>query len=286
MGRKIAFAFDWLSMTFHGLDELSIRNALGFGLQTTDWTETGAMNGYKHAWKHPFGHITMSNHARPEMGVHVMFSGKPLREMREGGISFMDMLRWAHKEGAKVTRIDLAIDLHGEVLDIRDLRGCAQVKGKEGSIKKRRLVDSDEGGVTLYGGSPQSEKMVRFYDKRAEVGEAGPPWVRFEGVFKGKAARSVVAALVPMDAKKIPQYVMGLIKGLYNPDHPVFQAVMVGEAQQAPSTKNASDNTALWLNNSVAKTLARLIVEQPQHDIWGDFFDSVQANINALEGRG
>lgn len=285
MGRQIAFAFDWLSMTFHGLSAYEIIDAVSFGRARSDWTNTAAKNGYTVGAKHPFGHEVMTNHARPEMGVHVMFSGKPLREMREGGISFLDMLRWAHKEGAKVTRIDLAVDLHGEPLDIRDLRNCAQVKGKEGSIKKRRLVDSDEGGVTLYGGSPQSEKMVRFYDKRAEVGEVGPPWVRFEGVFKGKAARSVVAALVPMDAKKIPLYVMGLIKGLYNPDNPLFQDVMRGEAVQAPSTKNASDNTAAWLNNTVAKTLARLIVEQPQHDIWANFYDSVQANIQALGGQ-
>src|SRR5689334_20880846 len=118
MDRKVAFAFDWLSMTFHGLGAYEIIDAISFGLDRSAWQNCAAKNGYTTGAKHPFGHEVMMNHSRPEMGVHVMFSGKPLREMREGGISFMDMLRWAHKEGAKVTRIDLAVDLHGVALDI------------------------------------------------------------------------------------------------------------------------------------------------------------------------
>lgn len=276
------FALDWLSFTVKGISDTAVAAALSFGLKPDVWVDVKAVHGYKLAIQHPFGHIVMSNPGRPEMGTHVMMGGACMSKLTELEYPTLSLLAWVLKEGGKIARLDLAIDLRETPIDIIGLTRCQQVKGHEGSAQKWNLITGSDNGVTLYVGSRKSEKFMRIYNKAAQQKLDGIHWARFELELKAETAREIAAAISLMPSGEIPRYVKGLMKGLYNPGDAVYAAAMDADAVYVGSTKNTSDSTIEWLLNTVAKTLARQMTLHSDTDLWGEFIRSVHANLRAL----
>lgn len=139
---------------------------------------------------------------RVEMGVHVQISGLGCRliEAMECFDSWRDWIgRWLEK-GAKVTRIDLAIDDESATVDYWTVRnaleqGTVVTHARKG--KKEEGFDIGKPGSekpTIYAGKRTSETMMRCYDKGQQLG--GTSWLRFEFEYKGARAEALARLLV------------------------------------------------------------------------------------------
>lgn len=280
----VGFSLDWLSFTVKGISDTTVARALLFGQDMSCFIEVPPMNGYSYAVRHPFGHVVMSNLKRPDMGVHVMFSGSALNELLTGGIDQFQLIRWAVGEGAKITRIDLAVDLYGTPVDMDKLYKSKQVKGQEGSARKRERRENDEGGYTIYFGSRKSDKVLRVYNKAAEKGLIGVIWTRFEMEFKSDPAHEVATNVMSMSFEDAMLYTMGLVKAQYNADDPLYQELLRSPARHVATTKDASDSTLDWLLGPVAKTMAKQMRLHSHKNVWKMFQDAVAANLKAQGG--
>lgn len=281
-----AWCLDWLSATFKGsISDTDARNATSFGFPARAWTEGTPHFGYSILLAHPFGHTIMSHPGRPDMGVHVSFTGRALRALSDGGITALSMLDWTLREGAKITRIDLAIDVFDEVIDIVALAGKARIKEAPGSARKWKFMKGDDGGCTAYIGSRKSDKFLRIYDKAIESGQKDRAWTRFELEIKGDAAKAVAVQFGMLSDGEHAPYIKGIMKAMFNPDDEFYQKLMAAEAVHIAGEKNTEDNTIDWLLNSVAKTMARTMIRRSDIDVWNEFVRSVHANVAAFEKR-
>jgi len=282
---ETGFSLDWLSFTAKGINDGAATRALSFGLRSSQWTDVNGVHGYKLARQHPYGHIVMSHPGRPDMGVHVMMTGQSMHKLNEIGYDTLQLIPWCNEQKARITRLDLAIDVHETPVDIVGLTKCKQVKGEEGSAKKWNLITGSDNGVTLYIGSRKSEKFMRVYNKAAQMGLEGVEWSRFELEIKQDTCRTIAAAITSLPSGEIPTYVKGLMKGLFNPNDALYQAIMNVPSVQVGSTKDTSDDTLKWLYNSVAKTLARQMQLHNDVNVFEEFVRSVHANLRALGGE-
>lgn len=275
-----AYSIDWLSGTFKGsITDTGVRDVVSFGFPKRAWTMGTPRFGYGLMFQHPFGHSIMSNVKRPEMGVHLSFTGRALRSLSEGGITTLSMLEWMLNEGAKITRIDLAIDVYDEPIDIIALAGKARVKACPGSARKWSSIKGSEGGTTAYIGSRKSEKFMRIYDKAVESGQRDRNWTRFELEIKGDSAKTVANDLGSIPLANHAAYVKGIMRALFNPDDDFYQKLMDCEAVHIAATKDTDDTTLEWLVSSVAKTLAKTMARRSDVDVWGMFQDAVSASL-------
>lgn len=280
---ETGFSLDWLSFTAKGINDNAATRALSFGMAHKVWTDVNAVHGYKLARRHPFGHIVMSHPERPEMGVHVMMTGESMHKLYDTGYDVLSLIPWCQSQQARITRLDLAIDVREHPVDIIGLTKAPQIKGEEGSAKKWNLITGSDEGVTLYVGSRKSEKFMRVYNKAAQMGLEHVMWTRFELEIKQDTCRTIAAAIGGLPSGEIPHYVKGLMRGLFNPANETYQQIMDAPAIHVGSTKDASDSTLKWLYDSVAKTLAKQMQLHSDEDVFEQFLRSVHANLKALD---
>ena len=278
-----AYSIDWLSVTFKGqATDLDLRKALSFGFPLKTWGRDKGKFGYQQAFIHPFGIMVMSNHARPEMGVHVSFSGRALRSLAEQGQASIDLLKWAINQGGRISRIDLAIDVFDVEINPIELAKCARVKDVPGTARKWSYVKGHDGGTTAYLGSRKSERFLRIYDKAAEQGRSDILWTRFELELKSDSARAAGAHFALLGENERGGYIKGLIKNLFNPDDEVFQTAMEGNAEPLKTAKDTDDKTLDWVMGTVASSVAKLMARRADVDIWGGFVQQVHANLVSM----
>lgn len=275
-----AWSIDWFSSTFKtGVTDLDIRKATSYGFPLKTWTQVQPRFGYAFAMVHPFGHYIMTNPSREVMGVHLGFTGRALRALVEGGRPATEILGWALANGARPSRLDLAIDVFDVEINPLTLAKKPRVQDAPGSAKKTQFVEGDEGGKTAYIGSRKSEKFLRIYDKAVETGDMSRPWTRFELELKGDAARVAAIQMNLLSDLERPKYIAGLIKGLFNPADDTFQEAMNADAVILTTTKDTEDKTLGWLLNSVAKTMAKTMKARGDVDVWNEFVQAVHANL-------
>lgn len=278
-----AWSIDWVSGTFkqEGVTDLDVRKALSFGYKHKQWAQVNPKFGYEAAFQHPFGHLVYANVYRPEMGVHVACGGRALREMAEAGFPAPDLLKWIAEQNGKITRIDLAIDVWGVEIDPVALAKSPRVKDAPGSARKASAIENSEGGRTAYIGSRSSDKFMRVYDKANEQGLKDTLWTRFELELKGDQARHAAATMAGLPDADRPAFIKGLMRGLANFQDETYQAVMDAEAVYLETTRKTSDSTYNWMMNTVARSLAALIISRQDRDVWSEFVQQVHANMIA-----
>lgn len=280
-----AWSIDWLSGTFKGnVTDMDIRKATQFGFPLKTWTPTQPKFGYGQAFLHPLGHLVMANYSRPEMGVHLAFGGRALHSLAEGGQPATNLLAWMMNEGAKITRLDLAIDVFDLAIDPIALAKCERVKNDPGSAKKWSFVGGHDEGKTAYIGSRKSEKFLRIYDKARQTGRDDILWTRFELELKGDAARAAGAQMMLLSDLERPIYIKGLIRALFNPANDDFQAIMDAPAIALKTTKDTEDTTLKWLLNTVARSIAKTMMNRADQDVWGALVKAVHENLRAMGG--
>ena len=151
-------------------------------------------HGYKRSLQ-AFGRsIIICDHPdRPEMGTWCQISGEGLKILASLGHSVGSLLEAFARVKAKTKRIDIALDTSKVHVD--QVVKNARLGAYRGMVRSRttRLVESlGKAGKTLYFGSPQSDTMLRVYDKFAESGLRFDPdsivYTRFEYQVRGDRA--------------------------------------------------------------------------------------------------
>lgn len=282
---ETTFALDYISATTkdHSLNQVMKR--LAFGLNADEWITVKALHGYQHAIKHPFGHVISWTNKRDDMGINVLFTGLPLKELHDRGENTCDIMRWMAHEGFKFARIDLAIDVFGVSLDLDDLQR-ADYKGSVNSLPKLiKDGPNNEEGATLYIGSWKSDKFIRIYDKAGEQGMKDLLWYRFEIESKGVVAVRVCAKIMHMTDAEIAKFTQGMILAMWNPEREVIRKIMDAQPEKVSSTKDVNHRAYDWLMSSVSVTLARVILELPHRDVMRTFQAEVDKHIREIAAK-
>jgi hypothetical protein len=282
---QTSFTPDYISATTKDLPRKVIIERFSFGLTPDEWISGKGHNGYEHALIHPFGHYIQWTNKRDDMGVNIQFTGRPLKEIHEGGYDTLGVINWLYEEGFKFARIDLAIDVHGIKFVLEDLQRCKF----SGTVNKKPILykngpDAEEGS-TLYIGSMQSEKFIRIYDKRAQTETQGDEWFRFELQTTKKTSQKIAKMIYNLSDTDAGRFAQGVMKAMFNPEHVDYQNVMAGDPIKVSSTKETSHKTYDWMMASIAPVMARLMLELPHKEVMKTFKQEVQKHINELAAK-
>lgn len=239
------------------------------------------MMGYEACVQLPDGTMVMWGEVR--MGIHIILSGKSLNALRER-LDTRSIIEAVVIRDAKITRLDIAIDVIEGFSTVGDTVKSMGV-GVFPRAKRTRHIVSENGGETFYVGSPQSTKMLRIYNKKAERIAYGQPvdyeWVRYEVELKEDSAQRTLRDCHLWGIEKV---VRGLIEDILQPriEAPtdvhliILEGVVIGGKGQRAMT-----NTRQWLIESVSKTLAKQLLLEP--GFAGEFHARVEAELERLK---
>lgn len=197
--RKISCTLDWLAFTVADIEELKRF------LAVMDWTEidppekTPKPRGfYKQALQGQLWRAEWNNQ-RPELKVFVRMTGAQIAEYtRQGGSQERLLGVVSRLRGLGVTRLDFAVDVRGEEIDIEALYKDAREGEIETPARKYRYFAKGDGETeaqTTYIGSRMASRMMRIYDKAAQQKKDGL-WTRVEMEAKKPYAGRLIGAMV------------------------------------------------------------------------------------------
>lgn len=278
---KIEFTYDWISATIPPESSGYLWKNITFG----EHVENGKNKpqfGYTELICYESGARVMWNTERPEMGVHVMLGGSALRWMSEHGSSCTYVLLELHLLGARVSRIDLAIDVFGSALSPQVLckPNRKPYKGR-GRTPKFTQVGDEEDGWTIYVGSRSSDKFLRIYDKKKETGYEGDAWTRIEVECKGKIAHWLGSKLPSGTLSDAYSTASTIIKTLVDFEDMEWRQALSSDVVALAIPKKSDRDTLGWLLKSAVPALARLMKEKPNDKIYETF---VKALTDQLGG--
>lgn len=263
---------DWLSITYPSTAKDIFPDEL-----PTATIESEPFNSYDHAKAYEDGRVLCWHSTRPEMGQHLIMSGKTCSTLRA---DLQNIIEKAWSVGGRVSRIDLALNdlcsrIHAEDSTEYIRRGEQVCRAKQYPVR----TDPHLAGYSQYCGKMASEVHLCIYDKSAEQKEAGFH-VRVEIRFKGKKADKAAQTFIRL------QDVRPIIKGFC--DFPTWQGwerVFSVEPVNVPAEKHYS-KTVAWLLGQVAQSMAKQI-DLNGGEMWliDEFWKSVQAYLSDLRHK-
>ena len=171
--------YDWLSFTTKRSDPHFIVDFLG--LSHVPWEVTKGARGYKDRLY--FNCISIHFNGRPDMGVWCELSGQGCRAfetLSELPNKWEDLFAGIIEQHMNITRLDVAYDDHSGTLDIDEIIQDTRNKEYVSRSDYWEIVESSK-GQTVQFGSPQSDVLIRIYDKARERNcPAGEHWIRCE----------------------------------------------------------------------------------------------------------
>lgn len=259
---EVCIGIDWISTTSHDKYDKDTFNVDKRLMDWNEWSLISGSNGYDIGAKHnPSGIKSYKSSSRKDMGTHTIYSGTTLKKLKRiYQMNSQDILKSHVESGHSITRIDLMIDFKECGLDVQMfqdafLNGYADTRLRSASMIKN-LTDK---GHTFYIGSRKSrKKLVRIYDKSAELNIDGN-WVRVELQLMGKPATQLSKEMMLRDS--IEQTILEAIKGVIN--FPTIRewSHVFAYKRSIRLTGNTSQqsNTRKWLTEQVFTALAREI---------------------------
>jgi len=162
--RGVRCTLDWLEFSS---DSISPSYDLIPFITSDDYVESVGAYGYRRGLR--CGHVAILCDGSEGMGTHYVISGQGCRELEARGLrDWSGYLRYLIDAGARITRLDVALDDDAGLLTVDRLR-AAVVAGEVTRLSRRwRYVEDDLGGQTLYLGSRESDVSLCCYDKTAE----------------------------------------------------------------------------------------------------------------------
>lgn len=269
----LSISLDWLSFTIkdyeHGRDLL--RN---FAPSETDVPIT-ALYGYTIGSRRADGVVRFTNTIRPEMGVHIEFSGSALRTYRANGGDVVSLVIELFKARAKATRIDLAKDAQGEAIDTHAIADRAIKLDFYGSVRKPSEIRGADSGHTLYLGSYKSDRFGRLYDKAVEQGIEGD-WKRYEIVCKGDYAKRLLRVLAqnPTDWDGVFNT---MARGMFLVNVGGYEKFLQGGSEIGLPQLEKRPDREKWIESQVTKAIAEHFHEYPESPAIADLFRVLSA---------
>ncbi len=188
---------DWISATAHK-DMSHLHYTAHPALHDWEnWDMVSGVNGYTIGSKHESGTKVYMNLERPDMGKHIIYSGKTLQRIKKMyDIEKLDVLSHHIDNGHNISRLDIARDFFGSTPTVQEfqdafLNGSVHTKLRTGTVVQNLTGH----GHTFYMGSRKArKKLVRVYDKSAEKGWDFP-CTRVEVQLMGKPATKAGIAI-------------------------------------------------------------------------------------------
>jgi phage replication initiation protein len=222
MDYGFTLSIDWLAFTVLASGPQETMTVLG-----GDWSRAkGGFRGYPLSWirsdgLHGVGKLGTNAPRRPNE-IHVDLSGGLVSALTLDQVRVL--LKWVHAQQGHVTRIDCALDDRAgtvPVSTIREAVSAGQCVTRAAQV--RHIVSNLTHGTgattgeTMYFGSPQSQTLLRIYDKRLELrSKAQENWqeygTRWELELKKDRADQCARALATLDEADWKEFVIGLLR--------------------------------------------------------------------------
>jgi phage replication initiation protein len=211
-------------------------------------------------------------------GPHVDLSGKACRDVADAASvsretwGWREHMAWLDAMGAKVSRLDLAVDVVGVGLDMAELVAAIEdgrciSKWKESSWREMKGIGPNvRPGHTLYMGSPKSSSMLRIYDKKAEQRQpdSAPPWVRVEFQLRHEVAVAMGKKIATGGMRAAIRAARGYVDFLGSDGRslPAWDAAMQSAAAEPLKVQRRGgslDSMKGWFAEQVTPSLAVLL---------------------------
>jgi DNA relaxase NicK len=218
---SFTLTIDWLAFTLPESSPQKVIRVLG-----GDWVRGKAgFRGYPVSW------ITTEG-AR---GVGMLGTGAPRRVLEVHGdlsagivsawptAKVREVLRWIRDHKGHVTRMDCALDDRHAQVPVSVIREaveqgqCITRAERFQIIQSQAIHEGTQTGDTLYFGSPQSQTMLRVYDKRLELkAKERKGWqdygIRWELEFKQDRAQACALCLAGLEEALWCELVVGFLR--------------------------------------------------------------------------
>lgn len=172
------------------------------GLNNASWTNVKGAHGYQDRLY--FESISIHYNGSDDMGIWLEMMGQGCRAFETYGHGNYEALFdevLSNPNDMKITRLDVAYDDTDGLLNINQL--CADTENQEyvSKFNAWKVTRGSEGN-SLVLGSPQSEVLLRIYDKAMERGFTdGRHWIRVEIQLRRSRALSFVKYGTDIGAK-------------------------------------------------------------------------------------
>lgn len=172
--------YDWLSFTTKRSDDpRDIAEVLG--LKDVPWEVIKGARGYQDRLY--FNCISIHYNGRSDMGIWCEMSGQGCRAFESLSTlpnKWEDLFATITRYGMNITRLDVAYDDHTGMLNLDEIIQDTRRKEYVSKSDYWEIVESSK-GQTVQFGSPQSDTLIRIYDKARERNcPVGQHWIRCE----------------------------------------------------------------------------------------------------------
>ena len=171
--------YDWLSFSAKTDDPNFMVELLG--MEHCPWQITKGARGYQDRLY--FNCISIHYNGRPDMGVWCEMSGQGCRAFESLSTlpgKWEDLFYSINDFKLNITRLDVAADDHTGMLDIDEIIQDTRNKEYVSKSDYWEIIESSK-GQSLQFGSPQSDTLIRIYDKARERNcPEGEHWIRVE----------------------------------------------------------------------------------------------------------
>ncbi len=240
------------------------------------WKRISPLRNYTNGEENQQGIKRFWNTITTSQGRQVLMDGQAsgiLGEKLDPFLLFLGSL------DAKPTRLDFAVDItHSNFKPkgvVTHLRSGNVVTHAQSALQ---VHDEFKGGFTQYVGTKSSETFTRIYDKAVEQ-KTNYPWVRIETVYQGDRAEASLQAYLQCKSTR------PLIKRHVDfPRWRAFQRVMLGDTVKLFVPPRIT-KTRAWLLSQVAKSVAREISMDENHEFWFEFRDKIAEELRDIDKK-
>jgi DNA relaxase NicK len=260
---------DWLTCTLHGCG--NIRQALPGELNLGLFAKLDrGFNGYTEAFRADCGALVQMSE-RTDMGININLPGTAMALVRESGMTERELCIYLDSQGAKASRIDLALD----ILQPRELTPAffeaeyraGRVLSAARQLSARRDTDGkSELGAGVYLGAPTSDRMLRVYDKGLETkSQDANRWIRFELQCRREQSQAHMRAVIEIPNTRA--IVNKAIANFVTMDSQEFKEAIVDRDAEIDPVPRKEHATLTWLLDQTAPAAAAFQVDHPDIDV-------------------
>ena len=282
---KADILIDWLTFTIKGMNADSvITDILNMDTALFEY-EKKSINFYTSMKTYNNIRVLYDGHRGVivDMGVCVTMSGYGCRIYEEhNNEDVLELIRRIiNTKNTNITRIDIACDDKGGVLDMNAIWKFAQEDNYRSRMRAKNFYESfnnkKSGAKSVYFGSASSLCKIRIYDKSAQMYSPNSPlfgvhWIRFEIVLKNVYALQTAYILAESD--DIESSVSGIINEKFcfidRNDSNIsrckpckwwcdfLENLDYVKLEAKPKTKHTVESHADWIEFAVSRVFAKV----------------------------